>query len=185
MTTIRQSRLVTATDLLRRGDDGYRYELVHGQLIRDRPAGSRHGAIAYQLGRILGNWVHDRGAGVVFAAETGYKPRSAPDTVRAPDVSFLSQDRVPAEGLPDGYFEGPPDLAVEVLSPDDRLVDVEAKIRDYVDTGCRQVWIVAPKADTVTVYRSRKDVQILTEDDILVGTDFLQGFECALGELFS
>lgn len=175
----------TAETLLHLPDDGYRYELVGGQLVRDSPAGGEHGLIAFRLGRLLGNWAHERQAGVVLAAETGFKLRTDPDTVRAPDVSFVSHERVPGEGVPRGFWEGAPDLAVEVLSPEDRMVDVLAKVRDYLEAGVRQVWIVAPQSHTVAIYRSLRDVRVLAEDDVLAGEDPVDGFRCSLQELFS
>ena len=172
MDTLRKSAAPTTAETLSHlPEDGYRYELVRGELVRDSPAGSRHGAITHHLGRLLGIWAQQEQSGVVFAAETGYKLRTDPDTVRAPDVSSIARDRIPADGLPDGYWEGPPDLAVEVLSPDDRMVDVLDKVRDYLEAGVRQVWIVAPRSNTVAVYRSLQDVRVLTEADDLVGED--------------
>lgn len=175
----------TAETLSHLPEDGYRYELVRGELVRDSPAGSRHGAIAHHLGRLLGIWAQQEQSGVVFAAETGYKLRTDPDTVRAPDVSFVSRDRIPADGLPDGFWEGPPDLAVEVLSPDDRMVDVLDKVRDYLEAGVGQVWIVAPRSNTVAVYKSLQEVRVLTEADDLVGEDPVRGFHCRLREVFA
>lgn len=175
----------TADALLHLPDDGYRYELVGGNLVRDSPAGGEHGLIALRLGHLLWNWAHERRAGVVLAAETGFKLRSNPDTVRAPDVAFVSNERIPTEGVPRGFWEGAPDLAVEVLSPDDRMVDVLVKVRDYLDAGVLQVWIVAPQSETVTVYRSLRDVRVLCEDDVLAGADPVEGFGCSLRELFS
>ena len=117
------------------------------------------------------------------AAETGFKLRSSPDTVRAPDIAFVVTARIPADGGPDGFYDGPPDLAVEVLSPDDRMVDVLDKVRDYLDAGTLQVWIVAPKSNTISVYKSLGEVFVLTEKDTLVGTGPLDGFECSIAEL--
>lgn len=184
-TASKSTEPTTADSLLRMPDDGYRYELVGGELVRDSPAGGEHGLIAHRLGRLLGNWAQEQRAGVVLAAETGFKLRTDPDTVRAPDVSFVANERIPAEGVPRGFWEGAPDLAVEVLSPDDRMVDVLAKVRDYLDAGVRQVWIVAPQSETVTIYRSFREVRVLAEDDDLAGADPVDGFRCSLRELFA
>lgn len=175
----------TAADLLKLPDDGYRYELLGGQLVRDSPTGFRHGTIASTLCRLLSNWASRERTGYVCAAETGFKLRSDPDTVRAPDVAFVAHARVPADGGPEGFYDGPPDLAVEVLSPGDRMVAVLEKVRDYLDAGVHQVWIVAPRANTVSVYRSPQDVRVLTEDDTLVGDGPVAGFRCSVHELFA
>lgn len=174
----------TADALWHLPDDGFRYELVRGHLVRDSPAGARHGLLALDLGRLLGNWAREHRAGVVLAAETGFWLRTDPDTVRAPDVSFVAQEHIPAGGVPEGFWEGPPDLSIEVLSPDDRMVEVLEKVHDYLDAGVRQVWLVDPRNRTLTVYRSVQDLRVLTEKDTLVGDGPVDGFRCRLSELF-
>src|SRR4051812_39524511 len=113
MSTI-STRLITADELLEMGDLG-RCELIYGELIMMSPAGAAHGLVAMRFGRFLGEFVDRNGLGAVFAAETGFKIARDPDLVRASDVSFVKKDRL-AAGLPNGFFEGVPDLAVEVNS---------------------------------------------------------------------
>jgi Uma2 family endonuclease len=97
---------ITAAALLQKPEDGYRYELVQGELVRMSPTGGRHGIIAMRLGRLLGNWADEYQIGVVCAAETGFKLKSDPDTVRAADVSLVRQSRIPAQGAPETFWEG-------------------------------------------------------------------------------
>ena len=118
------------------------------------PAGSEHGWIVTNVTVPLAVFVKQRSLGRVFGAETGFRIGHDPDTVRA-DVAFVTAMRVGVE-LPPGFFPGPPDLAVEVLSPDDRAGEVLAKVQDWLDAGCRAVWVVDPRTRTVTVYRSRQ-----------------------------
>jgi Uma2 family endonuclease len=128
------AELLTADDLLRLNIRDKRTELVRGRLIVREPAGFRHGAIAAELTAWLADFVKARAFGVVVAAETGFKLSSNPDTVRAPDVGFIRAERVP-HPLPRGYADIAPDLAVEVLSPDDRAGEVLAKVSDWLTAG--------------------------------------------------
>src|SRR4030095_2647233 len=163
MTTATQ--LLTADDLLRQPHDGYRYELVKGELIKEPPAGNIHGNRAMRLGWRLACHVENNDLGVVFAAETGFRLASDPDTVRAPDVAFVNKTRIEEAGTFEGFWPGAPDLALEVLSPGDSYTEVEEKVREYLAAGTKAVWIVDPKGRTITVYRSLIDIMILTEND--------------------
>ncbi len=175
---------VTADMLLQKSDDGYRHELIRGELVRMSPTGGRHGVIVQRLGQRLGTWADQSGVGIVCAAETGFRLQRDPDTVRAADAALVVQDRIPEEGIPEGFWEGAPDLAVEVLSPSDRMGDVLQKVRDYLEAGAHQVWVVDPKSRTVTVYHSFREVQVLTEHDVLEGVEILSGFVCKVQDIF-
>lgn len=146
------------------------------------PAGSGHGSIANRIAYLLTQHVYERELGDVFAAETGF--RLAADTMRAPDVSFVAKSRISPTGLPAGFWPGAPDLAVEVLSPDDRAEDVDEKIDDYLDAGCQLVWIVNPKRKTITVHRPNQNPVILRAPDTLDGGDVVPGFTCRVGDIF-
>jgi Uma2 family endonuclease len=147
------------------------------------PAGFRHGRIACTVAGLVRSFVVTHNLGVVTGAETGFQIASDPDTVRAPDVAFVCRERIP-ECEPIGFFPGSPDLAVEILSPNDTAGDVLAKTQDWLDAGCRAVWVVDPQTMTVTVYRSRKEVQVLTRQDDLEGGDLLPGFRVSVESLF-
>jgi len=107
-----------------------------------------------------------------------------PDTVRAPDVAYVAKERIP-ETEPVGFFRGAPDLAVEVLSPNDPAGDVLAKVQDWLDAGCRAVWVVDPKTRSVTVYHSRRQITVLSESETLDGGDVLPGLRISLADLFA
>ena len=177
--------LMTAEELLRLPRGQFRYELIDGELKQMSPSGHNHGRIAMRLSIPLGQYVQEHSLGEVYAAETGYKLKSNPDTVRAPDLSFIEQKRVDEVGEAKGYWPGAPDLAVEVLSPDDTIGDVEQKVGEWLDAGARLVWVVSPKLRTVTVYRSRTEIQVLTEKDSVVGGAVIPGFEYPIAKLFS
>lgn len=176
--------LMTADELFQMPDDGYRYELVKGELVKMVPAGPRHGKIAMKLGSLLEQHVSAHNLGSVYAAETGFCLECQPDTVRAPDVSFVARDRIPPEGEPDKYWPFAPDLVVEVISPSDTVGEIQEKIMEYLAAGTRLVWIIHPKTQTVTEYRSLAEVRVLTADDSLEGGDVVPGFACRVSELF-
>ena len=174
--------VTTAEQLLAAGDIG-RCELVRGELIMMSPAGSEHGWIVMNIGVPLGAFVKKHSLGRVFGAETGFRIGHDPDTVRAPDVAFVTAERIGGK-LAAGFFPGPPDLAVEVLSPDDRAGEVLAKVQDWLDAGCRAVWVVDPRTSTVTVYRSRSEIAVLGTSEALSGGDLLPNFSLPVSELF-
>jgi Uma2 family endonuclease len=176
--------LTTADELFLMPDDGFRYELVKGELRRMPPAGSEHGAVSINIGLVIAQFVKTHGLGVVFGAETGFKITSDPDTVRAPDLAFIRRERIPAGGLPRGFWPGAPDLAVEVISPGDTYTEVEEKVNDWLNAGSRMVLVLNPRTRTVTVYASLTDVVRLTESDTLDGGEVLPGFTCRVAELF-
>ena len=177
--------LMTADELLAMPRDGFRYELVRGELIRMSPTGGEHGTIAARLTVIYGHFVIENKLGIMFGAETGFKIAVDPDTVRAPDFAFVSGERIPESGIPKGYWIGAPDLAVEVISPGDIYGEVEDKVLEWLDAGAKMVIVVNPRRRTSTVYRSRNDVKILSEDDELNGEDLLPGFACKVSDFFA
>ena len=175
----------TADELLQRPDDGFRYELVKGELVKMAPAGSEHGDLAMRIGWRLAQHVENHNLGKTFAAETGFQIASNPDTVRAPDVAFVRQERVAEAGEVRGFWPGAPDLAVEVVSPGDTYTEVEDKVLDWLDAGTLMVIVVNPRQRTVTLYRSRADIVILTQNDILDGNDVVPGWSLPIQELFA
>jgi Uma2 family endonuclease len=178
------TKLVTADELIAMPDDGYRYELVKGELIRMSPTGQKHGSITIALTVPLARYVQDQRLGKVYAAETGFKLESNPDTVLAPDIAFVAKEKLDLTSEAEGYWFGAPDLAVEVTSPSDRVSQVEKKVMQWLEFGARLVWVVSPKLQTVTVYRSLADITVLTEKDMLDGGDVLPGFRIPVAEIF-
>jgi Uma2 family endonuclease len=141
--------------------------------------------VSMNFGSLLHSFVRANGLGVVFSADTGFKIASDPDTVRAPDVAFIRRDRIPATGLPRGYWPGAPDLVAEVISPSDTYTEVEEKVNEWLDAGVRMVLVLNPRSRTLTVYRSHTDVRRLTGSDVLTGGDVVPGFECRVSDLFA
>ncbi len=177
--------LMTAEELLRLPRGQFRYEVIDGELKQMSPAGHNHGRIAMRLSIPLGQYVQEHSLGEVYAAKTGYKLKSNPDTVRAPDLSFIEQKRVDEVGEAKGFWPGAPDLAVEVLSPEESKSYIEQKVGEWLDGGSRLVWVVNPRMRTVTVYNSRTDIHVLTEKDSLDAGSVIPGFVYSIGKLFA
>jgi Uma2 family endonuclease len=170
--------------LWRMPNNGMRRELVKGELREMAPAGSGHGAFTMNLSTPLDAHVRAKKLGVVFTAETGFVLRRDPDTVRAPDVGFVAMHRLPRGGLPDRFFPGAPDLAVEVLSPSDTIFEVEEKVADWIAAGTQLVWMINPRQRTVTVRRADGSVTVLRQGQVLEGQQVVPGFRIAVEDLF-
>jgi Uma2 family endonuclease len=179
------TQLMTAEELLKLPRGQFRYELVEGELRQMSPAGHNHGRIVVRLTLPLAQHVADHNPGEVYAAETGFKLKTNPDTVRAPDVSFIRRERVEEVGETEGFWPGAPDLAVEVNSPGDTIREVEEKVEEWLNAGTSLVWVVSPKLRTVTAYRSLTDIVTLTERDALDGGDVIHGFQYPVAKLFA
>ncbi len=175
---------VTAEDLLRMPDDGFRYELIQGELKKMPPAGYVHGESAMSIGISMGNHVKANGLGSVYAAETGFLLASNPDHVRAPDAAFVRRERREAVGDAPGFFPGAPDLAIEVVSPNDRYAEVDEKVADWLEAGTLAVVVVNPRSRTVYVHRSLTDVAALAESDTLDVSDVVHGWRMPVKDIF-
>ena len=178
-------KITTADELFCMPDDGYRYALVEGELQRMTPAGSEHGAIGMELGMLLAHHIREHGLGRAFCAETGFRIGRNPDTVLAPDVAFVRQERLDEIGIPKTFFPEAPAFVVEVVSPSDTIEEVDTKIRRWLEAGVELAWVVHPSGRTVTVYRSLEDIQVLTQNEKLSGEQVVPGFECRIADLFA
>lgn len=175
---------MTADDLSRMPDDGMCHELVRGELTMMAPAGGEHCGIAGKLSTLLGAHVMAKQLGMLLVAEPGFLLSRNPDTVRVPDAAFIAKERVPAGGLPKGFIPFAPDIAIEVVSPSDSLLDVEEKTEQWLQAGTAMVWIVNPRSRTVTVHRGGRDPRVLRESDMLDGEEVCPGFSVRVAEFF-
>jgi Uma2 family endonuclease len=174
--------LMTAEDLLALGDDAH-YELIEGMLVPMSPAGRKHGRIGIRIGWRLAEFVDERELGEVYGLETGFVLARNPDTVRCPDVAFVAAERILPED-DDGFVEGAPDLAVEIISPSNTVREMLDKVVAYMDAGARQVWLVEPNRKIVTIYAADGTARLLREGDTIDGADVLPGFSLPVAEAF-
>ena len=177
--------LMTAEELMQLPRGYYRAELINGELIKMPLPKVPHGRTAAHLGAPLMQFVWDHDLGEVFINNTGFQLTWNPDTVLGPDIAFISKERLQEAGEVKGYWQGPPDLAVEVLSPGDRLGKVNRKVSRWFSFGTVQVWIVDPKHSTVTVYRSPSEATTFSGSDHLESPDLLPGFRISLDRIFA
>jgi Uma2 family endonuclease len=178
------TRPLTAEDLWEMPHHGGRCELVRGELRDMSPAGGEHGHVAVSIAALLRNHVKPRNLGFVLAAETGFVVGRNPDSVLAPDVSFVRCGRLPPGKITRKFVPLVPDLAVEVLSPWDKPGEVKEKIKDWLDAAVGMLWVVDPDNETITVHRPGKPARTLRAADTLEGADVVPGFRCAVAEVF-
>lgn len=177
------AKLMTAEELLREQPPHKRSELIRGRLVVREPAGGRHGDVTMRVTLPLANHVKEHDLGRVYAAETGFKIESDPDTVRAPDVAFIRKERLP-DTEPKGYPAYAPDLVGEVLGADDRPGEVLAKVGAWLDAGVKLVWVVDPGKRIARVYRADGGESQLQGGDSLDGEDVVPGFSLPLEQLW-
>jgi Uma2 family endonuclease len=174
------SQRVTAEELLAM-PSGEPCELIAGQIVMRTLPGCEHGDIVVTIATLLRAHVAKNKLGKVLG-KVGFVISRDPDTVRAPDIAFVRRDRQPKD--PRKYFPGAPDLAVEVISPSDRLSDVDDKTQQWLDAGTPLVWVVWPSTRSVTVHRPGQAPRILHEQDPITGEEVLPGFQCRVADFF-
>jgi Uma2 family endonuclease len=178
-------QLMTAEEFLTYvGPPGCKVELVRGEVVTVCLPGFRHGWSQGRTYSVLDQYVRTTRLGRAVV-ETGVRTDRGPDTVRGPDVSYWSAERLPLDQIPVGYPELAPDLCVEVLSPHNRLARIREKMREYFAREVRMVWVVDPEDRTLTVYRSLDEGLLLHENATVQVEDVLPGFRCQVAELFS
>jgi len=164
--------------------DGERYELIDG-IPKEREMGMKSSRVAGLLLTAINNHIFPTNLGRAYPAQAGYRCfPGRPRTVRYPDVSFISIIRMPNDPDPDGFCVVAPDLAVEVVSPNDTFEEVETKIGEYRAAGVPLVWTVSPIARTVMIRRLDRTCTELGETGTLSGEDVIPGFEVKVADLF-
>ncbi|CAG0950643.1 hypothetical protein PLCT2_00170 [Planctomycetaceae bacterium] len=176
-----REQLVTADDLLNLKDSKF-LELVEGRIIPVTPSGDEAGELALWIGYLLMGFVMTNDLGTVAGADTGFRIARNPDTVRSPDVSFITKARLrPHTGK---FFEGAPDLAVEVISPSNTSTEMQEKIDQFFAPGARLIWLVYPGQRLVVVHYPGGTSKTFREDMTLEGGEVLPGFSLPVHEVF-
>jgi Uma2 family endonuclease len=176
--------LMTAEELLALPDDFMRHELIEGELTTKPLAGYEHGRVTFRVVGMLSQFLAKNPLGDAFAAGTGFRIGSDPDTVRASDVAFVSRERVPEVRALRGFGRGAPDFAVEVISPDGSYAEVDLKVEQWLGAGTRLVWVVSPRTRKVVVHTPGGSVT-RAGSDTLEGGEVLPGFSCTVEEIFA
>jgi len=183
MQTETGKKVWTEKELMALPDEGYKYELVNGELIMT-PTGMEHGNIAMLIGGKLSLYAREKNLGIVCDSSTGFWMKSG--NCRSPDVSFVDKERLrDLKRPPKKFFQGAPDLAVEILSPEDTVEKLHEKIIEYFENGTRLVWVVNPEDQTVLVYHTPQPDKLLRTGDELDGENVIPGFSMPVGELFA
>lgn len=159
-------------------------ELVGGRIVRMTPTNPTHGRIEVNVAAALRTFVRTQNLGVVMAGEAGVFTTRNPDTVRAPDVLFLSHERDALRTRREGFLDVAPDFVVEILSPSDRPDAVRRKLDEYFAAGVRMAWVIDPATRTVHVHRPGGDVTSFAAGEIVAGEDVLPGFEVPVDAVF-
>lgn len=184
VTTKAKAKLLTADDLLRLHAEGARGELIRGEFHELMSAGREHGQLVMKLGWLVQNFTIPRRLERVYGSDSGVLLERDPDTVREPDIGFISAERDRDDVRVTGYDEQVPDLAVEIASPSDSRSELRDKALMWKRYGARIVWAVYPDTRTVDVYGEERSVVTLGENDTLDGGEVLLGFSCEISEIF-
>src|SRR5579884_2990600 len=174
---------LTADDVLRLADQGKRYELIDGELVEMSPTGSEHGGIEAHAGWVFTNHVQPRRLGLVLVGEPLFQLDPERGIARAPDVAFISRERLRGRRLPKGAFSGAPDLAVEIISPSNTADGIRRKVEDWLSHGTLAVLLMYPDPPGVVLWRESGAIA-LGADDVLDLDPALPGFRCKVRDLF-
>jgi Uma2 family endonuclease len=181
MTLLEASQTLTIDEFVAL-PDSVRFELVDGVLVERKPMGALSDFVAMQIVILLG--AATKGIGFVFGPDTTYRCFGDPNTGRRADVSFIARGRLPGDRIPEGYIAIPPDLAVEVISPNDSAYEVEVKVALYLSHGVDEVWVVYPITRSVNVHRVGQPIDRLAGDAVLHGRGVLSVFETPVSAFF-
>ncbi|CAN5752465.1 hypothetical protein BH23CHL2_BH23CHL2_02320 [soil metagenome] len=181
----KQTKLVTVDDVQSMPDvPGMQLEINEGILVQVPGASVAHHLIVMAIVRLLDGFVSDQNLGYIFPDGVAYILQRDPDVLRIPDVSFLELDRLSEGAELEGYWQGAPDLAVEVVSPHDNAYDLHDKVHQYLESGTRLVWVVWPGRLSVSVHSADGSGKELTIDESIDGGDVLPGFSAPVARFF-
>ena len=175
--------LLSIEQLAKLPDDDRLYELDEGELITMAPASGMHGRMESRVTRVLDIFMREHPVGELLTSDTGFVLSRNPDVLRSPDLAFLRSDKADLV-QEDGFVEGAPDLAIEIVSPSDSATSVVRKVRQYLEAGTHTVWVIHRRTREVQVHEASGTSRFLTADQILDAPDLLPGFSVKVAELF-
>ena len=177
------TRLLTVEDLWELEDDGCRHELIRGELLSMAPTGGVHGELLYRIVMLMASQqVHEQGR--VFVGDTGFRISQEEETVLAPDIAIVREERLPDDKRIRGFIPVVPDLVVEILSPSDRIGRINEKVALYQEGGVKLIWLVDPDRRTVTEYAAEKPVRLLQAGDSLSADELFPELLLRVDEIF-
>jgi Uma2 family endonuclease len=178
-----ENKVWTEEELMSLPQDGNKYELIGGE-IEMSPTGMEHGSISSDLSGELRNIVKERSLGLLYDSSTGFRMKNG--DLLSPDISFVSIERLRQyKHSFKKFFQGSPDLVVEVLSPNDTIEKLHYKIKTYFENDTKLLWVVNPEDETVIIYHSMQPDKTLKSGDLLDGEDIVPGFSYPVAELFA
>jgi Uma2 family endonuclease len=173
----------TEAELQALPDDGYNHEVVDGELVMSPKNNFQHGDICTRLITALHNFVRQHKLGVVCDSSTSFWMQNR--NCRAPDISFISKERLAGKKRPDKkFFQGAPDLAVEVLAPHNTRREITERLKDFFSNGTRLAWIINPDDESAEVCHSPTERRLVGPGGVLDGESVVPGFQLNLAELF-
>jgi Uma2 family endonuclease len=175
----------TEAELRALPEDGYGHELVNGELVMSPKNDFFHGDICSELLSVLRAFVKAGRLGSVLDSSTGFWMKNR--NCRAPDISFIARARLQAMGFKRStrsFFPGAPDLAVEVLSPNNTRREIDERLADFFDSGTRMAWVIDPESQRVEICRSLTQRRLIGSGGFLEGEDLLPGFRYPVADLF-
>ena len=183
MSTLLESRLLTAEEYGRLPDDGRLTELVRGRIIELNRPFTSHGFYMNRIDYLMTQFVEQHRIGRIVVGDAGMVTQRDPDTVRGPDLAFYSYQRIPSGSLPDGYWPACPELVIEIRSESDRWKDILQKVAEYLSANVLSVAVIDPARQQVHLF-SDTETTVLNATDLLTFPEVLPGFEVVVGRLF-
>jgi Uma2 family endonuclease len=183
MSTLLESRLLTAEEYGRLPDDGRLTELVRGRIIELNRPFTSHGFYMNRIDYLMTQFVEQHRIGRIVVGDAGLVTQRDPDTVRGPDLAFYSYQRIPSGSLPDGYWPASPELVIEIRSESDRWKDILQKVAEYLSANVLSVAVIDPARQQVHLF-SDTETTVLNATDLLTFPEVLPGFEVVVGRLF-
>lgn len=177
-------RLITAQEFLMMPDDGVPRELVRGRMVEMNVPAPRHGYFCALIVQLVGEFVRRHDLGRIMSNDAGVVTERDPDSVRGPDVSYYSYERLPEGPIPAGYLDVVPNAAFEVRSPTDRWSETLDKVKELLSAGVSVVCVLDPRTESLSVYDNDNPPNVLYKGDTLTLPTVLSGFELPIARLF-